>query len=131
MNSQFLISATTSGSGKTTVTLGLLRALKNRNLKTQPYKCGPDYIDTKYHDLASGNKSINLDLFLSSEDHVKSIFAKHGFDKDVRVTEGVMGLFGGYDRMAGSSANIAELIGMPVIMDINAKSMAYSAAALL
>lgn len=131
MNSQFLISATTSGSGKTTVTLGLLRALKNRNLKTQPYKCGPDYIDTKYHDLASGNKSINLDLFLSSEDHVKSIFAKHGFDKDVRVTEGVMGLFDGYDRMAGSSANIAELIGMPVILVINAKSMAYSAAALL
>lgn len=131
MNSQFLISATTSGSGKTTLTLGLLRAFKNRNLKTQPYKCGPDYIDTKYHDLASGNKSINLDLFLSSEDHVKTIFAKHGFDKDVRVTEGVMGLFDGYDRMAGSSANIAELIKMPVILVINAKSMAYSAAALL
>lgn len=131
MNSQFLISATTSGSGKTTVTLGLLRALKNRGFKTQPYKCGPDYIDTKYHDLASGNKSINLDLFLSSEDHVKSIFNKHGFDKDVRLTEGVMGLFDGYDRMAGSSANIAELIGMPVILVINAKSMAYSAAALL
>lgn len=131
MNSQFLISATTSGSGKTTLTLGLLRAFKNRSLKTQPYKCGPDYIDTKYHDLASGNKSINLDLFLSSEDHVKTIFAKHGSDKDVCVTEGVMGLFDGYDRMAGSSACIAELIGMPVILVINAKSMAYSAAALL
>lgn len=131
MNSQFLISATTSGSGKTTVTLGLLRALKNRNLKVQPYKCGPDYIDTKYHDLASGNKSINLDTFLSSEDHVKTIFAKHGHDKDIRVTEGVMGLFDGYDRMLGSSAHIARLIGMPVILVINAKSMAYSAAALL
>lgn len=131
MSSRFLISATTSGSGKTTLTLGLLRALRKRGLSTQPFKCGPDYIDIKYHNLASGNKSVNLDLFLASESHVKTIFAKYAHDKDVCVTEGVMGLFDGYDRMQGSSASVARLTGQPVILVINAKSMAYSAAALL
>ena len=127
----FLISATTSGSGKTTLTLGLLRALKNRGLNTQPFKCGPDYIDTKYHDMASGNHSINLDVFLSSTDHVKSIYGKYATNKDACIVEGVMGLFDGYNRMQGSSAQIAELLNMPVILVINAKSMAYSSAALL
>lgn len=129
--SRFLIAATSSGSGKTTVTLGLLRALKNRGLNTQPYKCGPDYIDTKFHKLASGNPAINLDLFLASANHVKEIYNKHNIDKDISVTEGVMGLFDGYDRMKGSSAQIAELLDIPVILVINAKSMAYSAAAML
>lgn len=129
--SRFLIAATSSGSGKTTVTLGLLRALKNRGLNTQPYKCGPDYIDTKFHKLASGNPAINLDLFLASANHVKEIYNKHNIDKDISVTEGVMGLFDGYDRMKGSSAQIAELLDIPIILVINAKSMAYSAAAML
>lgn len=131
MNSRFLISAVSSGSGKTTLTLGLLRALKRRQLCVQPYKCGPDYIDTKYHDLAASNNSINLDLFLSSENHVKDIFTSYGYDKDVCVVEGVMGLFDGYDRMTGSSANIAEILDIPVVLVINAKSMAYSAAPIL
>lgn len=129
--SSFLISATASGSGKTTITLGLLRALKNRGLNTQPFKCGPDYIDTKYHDLASGNKSVNLDLFLSSEQHVEAIYRKYASRSDISITEGVMGLFDGYDKMKGSSAEIAELLNIPVILIINAKSMAYSAAAML
>lgn len=129
--SSFLISATASGSGKTTITLGLLRALKNRGLNTQPFKCGPDYIDTKYHDLASGSKSVNLDLFLSSEQHVEAIYRKYASISDVSITEGVMGLFDGYDKMKGSSAEIAELLNIPVILIINAKSMAYSAAAML
>lgn len=129
--SRFLISATTSGSGKTTITLGLLRALKNRGLKTQPFKCGPDYIDTKYHNMASGNHSINLDVFLSSDDHMTSLYAKYAANKDACIVEGVMGLYDGYDRMQGSSAQIAELLDIPVILVINAKSMAYSAAALL
>ncbi len=129
--SRLLISATTSGSGKTTVTLGLLRALKNRGLRTQPFKCGPDYIDTKYHDLASGNHSINLDVFLASSDHVKSVYTKYTAKNDACIVEGVMGLYDGYDRMEGSSAQIAELLDLPVVLVINAKSMAYSSAALL
>lgn len=129
--SNFLISAIASGSGKTTVTLGLLRALRNRGLNVQPFKCGPDYIDTKYHVLAAGNESVNLDLFLSSESHIKYLYNKYSSDKDVCITEGVMGLFDGYDRMNGGSAQIAEKLDIPVILVLNAKSMAYSAAALL
>ncbi len=129
--SSFLISATASGSGKTTLSLGLMRALHKRGLLVQPFKCGPDYIDTKYHDLAAGSPSVNLDLYLSSEQHVTDIFAKHSQGKNVSVIEGVMGLFDGYDKMQGSSAQIAALLDVPVVLIINAKAMAHSAAALL
>lgn len=129
--SSFLIAAPSSGSGKTTITLGLLRALKNRGLTTQSFKCGPDYIDIKYHDLASGNKAVNLDLFLSSEHHVKSLYSKYASKSDVCITEGVMGLFDGYEKMKGSSAEIAQILDIPVVLIVNAKSIAYSAAPLL
>lgn len=129
--SSFLIAAPHSGSGKTTVTLGLLKALKNRGLKVQPFKCGPDYIDTKYHDMASGNKSVNLDLFLSSEEHVRDLYARYAMPNNVCITEGVMGLFDGYDKMEGSSAEIAKALGLPVVLVVNAKSTAYSVAPLL
>jgi cobyrinic acid a,c-diamide synthase len=130
-NSHFLISAPSSNSGKTTLTLGLLRALKNRGLSVQPFKCGPDYIDTKHHTTASGNPGINLDTFMASEAHVRDIYKQYSEMADVSVTEGVMGLFDGADKMKGSSAAIAELLDIPVILVINAKSMAYSAAPLL
>lgn len=129
--SSFLIAAPHSGSGKTTVTLGLLKALSNRGLKVQPFKCGPDYIDTKYHDMASGNKSVNLDLFLSSEKHIRGLYAKYAMPNNVCITEGVMGLFDGYDKMKGSSAEIAKALGLPVVLVVNAKSTAYSVAPLL
>lgn len=129
--SRFLIAAPSSGSGKTTVTLGLLRALKNRNSKVQPFKCGPDYIDTKLHTLVSGTEAINLDLFLSSANHIEQLFAKYATSADVCVTEGVMGLFDGFDKMKGSAAEIAGLLDIPVIMVVNAKSVAYSVAPLL
>lgn len=131
MKSQLLIGAIASGSGKTTLTLGLLRALKNRGLKVQPFKCGPDYIDTKYHELASGEKAVNLDLFLSTEKHVKEIYSKYTLKSDVSIIEGVMGLFDGYDKMKGSSAEIAGMLNVPVVIVLNAKSMAYSAAPIL
>lgn len=130
-NSHFLISATASGSGKTTLTLGLLRAFRNRGFSVQPFKCGPDYIDTKYHDLASNSQSYNLDLFMSNDNHLKELYNSKRCKSDICVTEGVMGLFDGYDRMNGSSAQIAGILDIPVILVINAKSMAYSAAAML
>jgi cobyrinic acid a,c-diamide synthase len=130
-NSHFLISAPSSNSGKTTLTLGLLRALTNRGLNVQPFKCGPDYIDTKHHTTASGNPGINLDTFMASEAHVRDIYGQYSKKANVSVTEGVMGLFDGADKMQGSSAAIAELLDIPVILVINAKSMAYSAAPLL
>lgn len=131
MKSQLLIGAASSGSGKTTFTLGLLRALKNRSLKVQPFKCGPDYIDTRHHRMAAECPSINLDTFMMSENHICDLYTRYTAPIDVAVTEGVMGLFDGYDRMQGSSAEIAQTLNIPVVLIVNAKSTAYSVAPLL
>lgn len=128
---QLLIGAASSGSGKTTFTLGLLRALRDRGLQVQPFKCGPDYLDTKHHKAAAGRKSINLDTFMTSASHVERLYKCYGADADVCVTEGVMGLFDGYDAMKGSSGEIAELLKIPVVLIINARSTAYSVAPIL
>jgi cobyrinic acid a,c-diamide synthase len=131
MRPQFLIAAPGSNSGKTTITLGLLRLLYNRGLRVQPFKCGPDYIDTKHHAMAAHATSINLDTFMMSEAHLRNVYAKYTQDADVVITEGVMGLFDGADRMKGSSAEISMLLDLPVILVVNAKAMAYSVAPLL
>ena len=129
--SQFIIGAISSGSGKTTLTLGLLRALRNRGLKTQPFKCGPDYIDPQFHRLASGRQSVNLDLFLSSEEHVTQTYAKHASECDAVVVEGVMGLFDGYKKWHGSAAQIAQLLNIPIVLVLTPKAMAYTVAPIL
>lgn len=131
MKTQFLIAAPSSNSGKTTVTLGLLRILKNRGYQVQPFKCGPDYIDTKHHSFAAGKPSINLDTFMMSFEHVKDLFSKYGSNSDLSIVEGVMGLFDGANKMQGSSAEIAILLDLPVILVINAKATAYSVAPLI
>ena len=131
LGASFLIGAATSNSGKTTFTMGLLRALRDRGLKVQPYKCGPDYIDTMFHEMASGRESVNLDTYMASDEHVKEVFQRYGEDADVRIVEGVMGLFDGYDKSKGSSAEIAMLLDIPVILVVNAKSVAYSVAPLV
>lgn len=131
MKPQLLIGAPHSGSGKTTFTLGLLRALKNMGLKVQAFKCGPDYIDTKYHGVAAGSPSINLDLFMASKNHVKELYAQYTSEADVSVVEGVMGLFDGAVKMKGSSAEVAETIGAKVLLIVNAKAVAYSVAPLI
>lgn len=128
---QFLIAAPSSGSGKTTVTLGLLRALANRGLKVQPFKCGPDYLDPMHHKIAARQVSINLDTFMASAAHVRQTYQKYITEAEVVIAEGVMGLFDGAEKMKGSSAEIAALLGIPVILVINAKAMAYSAAPLI
>lgn len=127
--SSFLIAAASSGSGKTTLSLGLMNALSRRGMTVQPFKCGPDYIDSQYHSLATGRSSINLDLFMSTEKHVKEIYSRYGADSDVNIVEGVMGMFDGYERMAGSSAELAEKLNIPVILLVNAASTAFSVAA--
>ncbi len=129
--SKVLIAATNSNCGKTTFTMGLLRALKRRGIKVQPYKCGPDYIDPMFHKLASGVESVNLDTVMSSKEHVKELFANYGRDAEMSVVEGVMGLYDGKDRWQGSSAEIAMLLDLPIILLVNAKSTAYSVAPLL
>ena len=131
MNPGYVIAAPSSGSGKTTFTIGLLRALANRGLHVQPYKCGPDYIDTLFHQMASGRESVNLDTFMASPEHVKHLFQHYSADADVCVVEGAMGLYDGYDKSRGSAAEIARLLGVPIVLVVDAKSMAYSVAALL
>jgi cobyrinic acid a,c-diamide synthase len=128
---QFLLAAPSSGSGKTTLTLGLLRALARRGLVVQPFKCGPDYLDTHHHTQAAGRPSLNLDLFMASVGHAQATYAHYTAPADVAVVEGVMGLFDGADRMRGSAADVAEQLGIPVILVVNAKAMAYSVAPLL
>lgn len=131
MQSHLLIGAASSGSGKTTFTLGLLRALQKRSLRVQPFKCGPDYIDTRHHRMAAGCPSINLDCFMMSQTHVRRLYTRYTAGAAVAVTEGVMGLFDGYAGKQGSSAEIARILDIPVVLVVNAKSTAYSVAPLL
>ena len=131
MKPQLLIGAMHSGSGKTTFTMGILRALQRQGSQVQPFKCGPDYIDTRFHAQAAGRDSVNLDTWLASEAHVRDLYARYGSDADACIVEGVMGLFDGYDRMRGSSEEIARLLDIPVLLVVGARSMAYTVAAQL
>lgn len=128
---QFLIAAPTSGSGKTTVSRGLMALLVRKGLAVQPFKCGPDYIDTKYHTAVCGRPSVNLDSFMASASHVRRIYARYAAGADACIVEGMMGMYDGYDRDRGSSAEIARLLGLPVVLVVDAKSAAYSMAPLL
>jgi cobyrinic acid a,c-diamide synthase len=127
----FLIAAPTSGSGKTTIARGLMALLTEKGYTVQPFKCGPDYIDTKFHEAVCGRPSINLDTFMATPDHVRELFQRYGADADICVVEGMMGLFDGYDRDKGSSAEIARILDIPVVLVVDARSAAYSMAPLL
>lgn len=105
--------------------------LTEKGYKVQPFKCGPDYIDTKFHEAVCHRPSINLDTFMATPEHVRELFERYSADADVRIVEGMMGLFDGYDRDKGSSAEIAHTLGIPVILVVDAKSAAYSMAPLL
>ena len=127
----FMIAAPTSGSGKTTIARGLMQWFTQNGYRVQPFKCGPDYIDTKFHTAVCGRPSVNLDTFMISPAHVRALFAHYGTDADICIVEGMMGLYDGYDRELGSSYDIARVLDIPVILVVDAKSAAYSMAALL
>ena len=131
MKSAFLIAAPTSGSGKTTIARGLMALFVEKGYKVQPFKCGPDYIDTKFHETVCHRPSINLDTFMATPEHVRELFDHYGQDADICIVEGMMGLFDGYDRDKGSSAEIARVLNIPVVLVVDAKSAAYSMAPLL
>ena len=131
MKASFLIAAPTSGSGKTTIARGLMALFSSKGMKVQPFKCGPDYIDTKFHEAVCGRPSINLDTFMASPEHVRELFWHYGEDADVCIVEGMMGLFDGYDREKGSAYEIAKTLDIPIVLVVDAKSAAYSMAALL
>lgn len=127
----FLIAAPHSGSGKTTVARGVMALLRQKGYVVQPFKCGPDYIDTKFHERVCGRPSVNLDSFFASEKHLRELFNHYTEGADVAVVEGMMGLFDGYDRDRGSSAEIARRLDLPIVLVVDARSAAYSMAALL
>ncbi len=125
-----VIAATQSGSGKTTIVTGLLAAFREKGLRVQSYKIGPDYIDPGYHALASGRPAHNLDTWLVPEERLPDIFQRTAGDADIAVIEGVMGLYDGGRNGISSTAQVAKLLNAPVLLVINAKSMGESAAAL-
>lgn len=128
---QFIIGAPSSNSGKTTITLGLLRAFQKRGLKVQPFKCGPDYIDPKFHEMACKAPSINLDMVMMPSKHLESCYYQYAQKADIALTEGVMGLFDGAVKSQGSTAELSKKLELPVILIVDAKATAYSVAPLL
>ena len=130
---RLIIAGTGSGAGKTTVTLGLMKALARSGMSVQGFKCGPDYIDPTYHTAVTGRASRNLDAWMTSPEYVRDAFAKASAGHDISIIEGVMGLYDGKDPLSntGSTAEIALVTQTPVILVVDVRSMARSAAAIV
>ena len=128
---KFLIAGTHSGVGKTTLTAGLIAALRGRGYVVQPFKVGPDYIDPTYHTLAAGRSARNLDTWLIPRERVRELMERASRGADIAIVEGVMGLFDGfsYDNETGSTAEVAKFLRVPTVLVIDAHAMARSAAA--
>ena len=127
MSNGLVISAPQSGSGKTIITLGILRALKNRGIPISSAKSGPDYIDPGFHTFSSGSECYNLDAWAMSEARLKNIVSK----KDNLIIEGAMGLFDGAPPNAkGSTAHLAKLLNFPIVLIIDSSRTGQSIAAL-
>ncbi len=128
-----MIGAPRTGSGKTTVTLGLLRALVRRGLKVQPFKCGPDYIDPAFHAVAAGRSSFNVDSWAMRWDRAAGIVSDAASGADIVVCEALMGLFDGVSRPGfwgnGASADLAAKTGWPVILVLDISGQSQTAAA--
>lgn len=130
---RFVLAGTGSGVGKTTFTIGIMRALMKRGLSVQGFKCGPDYIDPTYHTAVTKRPSRNIDSFMMEYDVVRDIVARASKDADVSIIEGVMGFYDGKSPLSneGSAAQISELTNSPVILIVNGASMARSVAAIV
>ncbi|RUM92420.1 MAG: cobyrinate a,c-diamide synthase, partial [Thermodesulfatator sp.] len=123
-----LVAGVSSGCGKTTVSLGLMAALREMGEDVQAFKCGPDFIDTSLHRMVTGKTSWNLDVRMCGRGYVRSLFNHVATRKGINVVEGVMGLFDGGEA---SAANLARLLEIPVILVVDASSAAESIAAVI
>ena len=128
-----ILGAPASGSGKTLLTLGLLRLLRDRGLRVSAAKAGPDYIDPTFHAAASGGVCLNLDPWAMRETTLRALVDTLESQADIVLCEGVMGLFDGAgpDGEAGSTAALARLTGWPVVLVVDARRQGASAAALV
>lgn len=129
----FCLAAPHSNSGKTTLSLALIRAFQRRGYTVQSFKCGPDYIDPSYHRQLTQRPCPNLDTWLMEYEGVQNIWQKHMRDADIGVCEGVMGLFDGRSphSLEGSTADCALALHLPVLLVVSAQGMAGSIAALV
>ncbi|MBI5789723.1 MAG: cobyrinate a,c-diamide synthase [Candidatus Schekmanbacteria bacterium] len=130
---RLMLAATHSGAGKTTITAGIISAFRQAGKKVQPFKSGPDYIDPGYHSLAAQNPCRNLDTWLLSSNTISELFAYNTGNADIAVIEGAMGLYDGVQGQSGcgSSADLAKLLKIPVILVVDAKGLGQSAAAIV
>ena len=124
-----IVAAAASHSGKTLVSMGLITALRAGGLKIAAAKCGPDYIDPRFLEAASGAPAINLDPWAMSPARIRKLVARFGAGADLVVIEGVMGLYDGGHGGAGSTASLAAITGLPVLLVVSAQGLAQSAAA--
>ncbi len=125
----FMIAGTNSGCGKTTVTLGILHSLVKKGHDLAAFKVGPDYIDPSYHRAITGKSGCNVDSWMMSKETIRYLISKEMKNADIGVIEGVMGFYDGIsgeEYPAGSSAHIAEILQIPVILVVNAKGLAQS-----
>ena len=127
-----VLAGTGSGVGKTSITTGLMSRL-SKTMKVQAFKAGPDFIDPMYHTAATGRRSRNLDSFLMDDDTIRNLVGYASRDADICVIEGVRGLYEGLrgDEDIGSTAYLSKLLGFPVILIVDARSLTRSAAALI
>lgn len=132
MPNAFVVAGTQSGVGKTTITLGLLAAFVRRGLRVSSCKIGPDFIDPGHHSIITGRVSRNLDGWMLSREMNRLILAKQAMNSDLVVIEGAMGLFDGVGSACeGSTAQMAKWLSLPVLLVINARGLAQSAAAMV
>lgn len=125
-----ILAGTHSGVGKTTITAGIMLALRKRGFTVQPFKTGPDYIDPTYHTQICGNICRNLDTWLLDRDVILELFQRQAKKADVSIIEGVMGLYDGLkDNETGSTAHLAKILAAGVILIVDARSISRSAAA--
>lgn len=123
-----MLTAVSSGSGKTTITCGLLQALVNRKMKVASFKCGPDYIDPMFHSKVIGTKSKNLDSFFNDNNTLKYLMSRSSEASDISIIEGVMGFYDGLGgkSIKASSYDVARITETPVILVVNCKGMSLS-----